>query len=414
RYRAAFPMVPLLLTAVAAEPHLTVTSFIYGSDAFRAMGHPSVTIDAQRLARDRAGRLNYPMVLSRAVDDAGGDGFMTEYRGLAQPADVGQTGNCCGNSYDFCNLGNNDQCECPRDEFDRADCEAEGDVVEGVALLDALAEKYPMVTRITTRISPEEMTFDPTYERDYGAAHTGRLVVRGSSPTLASCASSVIAEERYAEIDALQSCASMYCGVAGHCVTTASGAACECMPGAVAQRFLDLDGQPSVTCVPQVPTVDLRAGGAVLPDACAGVSCGTGTCQDRNGVAVCACAPGTAASAGNLAAPRCAPIELASATRGAADFSEPLRGLAVCAPPPPTCGSGGWLENVGSTRPGVACGNTDPPVSATRPGPLPDCGGLLGLGCGGCQGGEAPLPALAGAWIVAAIIARRRRRARAQ
>ena len=35
RYRAAFPQVPLVLTAVAAQPHLTVTSFIYGNQPFK-------------------------------------------------------------------------------------------------------------------------------------------------------------------------------------------------------------------------------------------------------------------------------------------------------------------------------------------------------------------------------------------
>ena len=413
RYRAAFPTVPLLLTAVAAEPHLTVTTFIYGDDAFRPMGHPIVTIDPKALARDGNGRLNYPRVLSRAVDEAGGDGFAIEYRGAPVSADA--NGMCCGNGYDFCNVGGNAQCECPRDEFDRADCEAGGDLVEGVALLDDLANRHTTVTRITTRISPEEMTFDPTFERHFGAPRTGKQILRGSSPSLASCAASVIDQDRFAELDALQGCAALYCGVAGQCVTTASGAACACMPGAVAQRFLDLDGTASVTCVPAVPTVDLRAGGEQLPDACAGVSCGDGDCIDRNGVAVCACAPGTAARAGVLTAPRCEPAVLASYSRGAADYSEPLRGLAVCAPRPPVCGEGGWLENVGTARPGVACSNVDPPAALTRPGPKPDCGGLFGFGCGGCQqGAEAPVPALAGAWLVAALIARRRRRTRAQ
>jgi hypothetical protein len=416
RYRAAFPMVPLLLTAVAAEPHLTVTTFLYGNDTFRPMGHPVVEIDPQRLARDGGGRLNYPMVLSRVVDDAGGDGFVMEYRGNSPVSDVGQTGNCCGNGqYDFCGIGGNSQCECPRDEFDREDCEAEGDVIEGVALLDDLAARYTTLTRITTRISPEEMTFDPTFEREFGAPRTGRLSVRGSSPSLATCEPSVIDQERYQELEALQGCASLYCGVAGHCVTTVGGAACECMPGAVAQRFTDLDGAPSVTCVPRVPTVDLRANGEQLPDACAGISCGTGSCIDRNGVAVCACDPGTAARAGGLTAPRCEPIEIASQTRGAADYSEPMRGLSVCAAKPPTCGSDGWLEKVGTTRPGAACGNVDPPAELTRPGPKPTCSdGLLGIGCGGCQQGEAPVPTLAGVWIIAALFARRRRRARAK
>ena len=55
RYRAAFPMVPLILTAVAAEPHLTVTSFIYSEKPFRPMGHPVVTISPTRIARDTSG-----------------------------------------------------------------------------------------------------------------------------------------------------------------------------------------------------------------------------------------------------------------------------------------------------------------------------------------------------------------------
>ena len=416
RYRSAFPMVPLLLTAVAAEPHLTVTTFIYGNEVFRPMGHPVVAIDPARIARDTNGRLNYPMVLSRAVDDAGGDGFVMEYRGNSLTFDNSQgMSNCCDGQYDFCGIGNNSQCECPRDEFDRQDCEAQGDIVEGIALLDDLKTRYSTLTRITTRISPEEMTFDPTFEKDFGAARTGRLSVRGTSPSLASCEPSVIDANKYNELEALQGCAAMYCGVAGQCVTTASGAACECMPGAVAQRFTDLDGQASVTCVPRVPTVDLRANGEVLPNACAGVSCGTGSCIDRNGVAVCACDPGTAARASTATAPRCEAVVIASQTRGAGDYSEPMRDLEVCAARPPSCGADGWLEKVGTTRPGVACGNIDPPAALTRPGPKPDCGrGLLGFGCGGCQQGEAPVPTIAGIWIIAALFARRRRRARAQ
>ena len=408
RYRAAFPMVPLLLTAVGADPHMTVTTFIYGDEAFRPMGHPIVTVDPARLARDRSGRLNYPMVLAKAIDDVGGDGFAIEYRGAAFAPSIGG-GSCCGNGSDFCNLGHNNKCECPRDLFDKSDCDAEGDLPAGIALLDDLAQRYPHLTRITTRVSPEEMRFDPTYERDYGAQQTGRLSLRGEQASLASCESAVIDKTRFAEVAALEACSAMYCGIGGECVTTANGAACACGGQTVAQRFLDLDGSASVTCVPRVPTVDLRAGGHVLPDACAGVSCGLGQCIDRNGVAVCDCNDGTAARTSTGTVPKCEPIRASSATPGATDFSDALRDLAVCAPPPPTCGEGGWLVKTGTTNPGVSCGNTEPPPWKLHPGPSPTCGDWFGCGC---QQSSAPLPTMGLAWIVAALISRRRRRIR--
>lgn len=412
RYRAAFPMVPLLLTAVAADPHLTVTTYVYGDEAFRPMGHPVVTIDPNRIARDPSGRLNYPMVLARTVDEVGGDGFAIEYRGAA----IGPSfaaGSCCsdGNGYDFCGLGGNSQCECPRDGFDEADCAQQGDLVAGIALLDELALRHTHLTRITTRVSPEEMRFDPTFERDYGAPQTGRMTVRGKQASLASCEGAVIDKETFAEVESTEGCAAIYCGVGGQCVTTAAGAACQCSGDTVAQRFTDLDGQPSVTCVPRTPTCDLRAGGQVLPDACAGVSCGAGQCLDRNGVAVCACDAGTAARATTGATPRCESVVLATNTPGAGDYSEPLRDLDVCAPPPPSCGSGGWLVKTGTTNPGVNCGNTEPPAWKTHPGPKPTCDDFFGFGCG-CQQGADPLPTLGLAWVVAALVARRRRRNR--
>jgi hypothetical protein len=408
-YRAAYPMIPLILTAVAAEPHLTVTAFVYADQPFRPMGHPVVTIAANRIAQDAAGRLNYPMVLARTIDEAGGDGFAIEYRGSPVQSTVGQSG-CCGGGYDYCYLGDNQQCECPRDEFDHADCSAIGDLVEGITLLDDLTTRYSSLTRITTRVSPEEMKFDPQFEPDFDASAFGRLTLRNTQASLAACRSSVIDKPAFQDLDAVQACASMYCGEGGTCVTTAAGPACSCAAGRVATRFNDLDSQPSVTCIPTVAPVDLRAGGQALPDACAGVSCGAGTCMDRNGVAVCACNAGAAAVAGGGATPRCEPIELTSETPGAQDYSAPLRTVQVCAPPPPTCGEGSWLEKVGTAHPGVDCtGDLDPPAHLTIPGPKPTCGSFFG--CGGCQEGSEipPLASVGAAWIVLALVIRRRR-----
>ena len=416
KYRANFPMVPLVLTAVAAEPNLTVTSFIYGDHAFKPMNHPVATIDQRRLARDGAGRLNYPMVLARTIDEAGGDAFVIEYAAQA-PTTTFSNNSCCSNGYDICGVSNNNQCECPGSDIDAQDCSAQPDLVAGIELVDELASKHTTMTRITTRVSAEEMTFDPTFEINYSTALTGRLSLQGSQVSLARCGGDVVDYDHYQELSADQNCAAMYCGPGGRCVQTTAGAACACDGDHVAQRYFDLDNQASVTCVPRVPPVDLRAGGDVLPDACAGVTCGAGTCIDRNGVAVCECEAGAAAIAGASASPRCFAVTRGGTTPGAEDFSDALRDLAVCEPAPPTCGEGGWLVKVGTNRPGVSCPNRnpDPPQSAREPGPPPTCDGFFD-GCAGCAtegSGNGAFAAIGGAWVLALVLFRRRRSAKA-
>jgi uncharacterized protein (TIGR03382 family) len=414
RYRSAYPMVPLILTAVAAEPHLTVTSFIYGDSIYRALGHPAVTIDATRIAQDSKGRGNYPMVLARTIDEAGGDGFIQEYRGWPTVPNLNQNNNCCLSSYDQCGLAGDGQCQCPLSEVDAVDCQASGsDLLEGVTLLQDLAGKYGALTRITTRVSAEEMTFDPSFEPDFANNYnrTGQLYLTGSQASLAACAGAVIDQEAFIDADAKQSCASTYCGQGGTCVVTNSGPACRCDANFVAQRFTDYDGQPSVTCVPKTPPVDLRANGEQLPDACINISCGAGTCVDRNGVAVCECSAGAAAAIGGTV-PRCETIVFDTNTRGGEDYSEPLRDLDVCAPPPPTCYPGGWLHKVASPNPGVKCGGTEPPEELTRKPPAPTCGGLFGGACGCQTQGPPPVSMVVVFGLVGVLVLRRRPRGR--
>jgi hypothetical protein len=411
KYRAAFPQVPLILTAVAAEPHLTVTSFIYGAKPFKPQGHPVVTIDPNRIAKDSTGRFNYPMVMARTVDEAGGDGFVIEYAGQSPRVQQDNNNYCCSNpELDLCQLANNDQCDCPRNAWDSEDCGASGDIVEGIELLDALATKYPVVSRITTRISAEEMTFDPAYEPDFNGAATGRLTLSTTEPVLTSCTAQIMDQDAFAEIQTTVGCTAMYCG-AGQCVTTEAGAGCACDAGYVAQRFTDADGLPSVTCVPQTPPCDLRAGGDNLPDGCATASCGAGACIDRNGVPVCLCNSGAAAVAGNADAPSCAAIVKNTNSPGAQDYSEQLRDLDVCAPAPPSCGDNGWLVKGESPRPGVTCANSRPNPSDMIPRLGESCGGF---GCGGCAapnaGGIGAI--VGGVWIFFALVFVRRRRSR--
>jgi hypothetical protein len=410
KYRSPYPMIPLVLTAVAAEPHLTVSAFVFGDLPFKPMGHPVVKIDTARIAQDSKGRANYPMVLARTIDEVGGDGFAIEYRGTPVRPEFGQSTTCCGNGFDQCNVGGNGTCECPRDEFDRADCQQLGDLVDGVAFLDGLASKYPALTRLTTRVSAEEMTFDPTFEPDFSAPLSGKMVARGSQVSLNNCGNAVVGDDqaRFNQINARNDCASLYCGLGSQCVTTESGPACACAVGAVAHQFSDLDSITSVTCIPKVPPVDLRAGGLQLPDACAGVSCGSGSCVDRNGVAVCEC-DSTAAAIVTVAgkAPTCLPIVEDTHTSGAQNYTAELESLKVCAPTPPMCGPNGWLEKGTSARPGVDCGNTEPDFFDTIEPPKRECQSFWGCGC---QGSGDPLGGVLISGVVAALLVGKRRR----
>jgi hypothetical protein len=175
-----------------------------------------------------------------------------------------------------------------------------------------------------------------------------------------------------------------------------------CNAGTVAQRFIDLDGQPSVTCVPAKPPADLRAGGAQLPDACATASCGAGTCVDRNGVPVCECNAGAAAGlAASSIAPYCDTIKVATASPGADNYSAPIESLPVCGPTPPTCAAGEKLQARYSPIVGVDCGNMQPSPDQMMP-----------TSSGGCcqeSPNAPPFGFMFGALFVLVTIMRRRR-----
>ena len=366
-------------------------------------------IDPKRLATDTLGRSNYPQVLSRMIDEAGGDAFVYEYRGSAQ---LGFTQNyCCSNSYDACGVANDGQCQCPGTEFDSQDCSAIDGLNDGAALVTQLGQQYQWLTRITTRVSPEEMTFDPAFEPDPTGSYMGNLTLSNQQASLQACGAAVLDQTKLQAINAAQTCAATYCGPHGQCVVSANGPACACEEGFVALQYTDLDSQQSVTCVPATPPVDLRAGGAQIPDACATTTCGNGTCVDRNGIATCVCPANTAASvriAGTN--PFCSQTLSPTGGPGAQDYSGPLRALAVCAPRYPSCGTGGWLVQEPVLYAGVDCGDATPPPALTREPEKPTCGWFSGCGCQGTPAGS-PLAALGGMWLVGFVLLRKRRRA---
>ncbi len=405
-YEHAGPIIPLRLTAVAAEPHLAVTSYIFADESYVPVGHPLAQVNASRITRDFTGRTNYPMVLSRTVDEAGGDAFVAEYAGSPPNYFQDDTG-CCEDGWDWCGVESDGQCQCPGQDFDQSDCAQIDGLLEASALLDEIASRHTTLTRLTTRISPEEMTFDPVFEPVSASSRTapselpnGRLTLNGSITTLENCRDDVIDPVALTEIESRQLCATTYCGP-GTCVVTAAGAACQCDAGNVAREFTDLDGLPSVTCVPDVGTVDFGLGlDEPLPDACASITLEGGDCLDIGGFPTSVCADGTAgAYDAAVGTPVCSTIIQSTETPGAEDFSDPIADLDVCAAAHPICGTDGWLvPNEYISIQGLTCPENEPEESLKFPGDPPTCGPF---GCAGAP--NAPASQTTWPWLLLAL-----------
>lgn len=369
-YQHDGPIIPLKLTAVAAEPHLTITSWIYANEAYRPKGHSLASVPSEAISRDAAGRVNYPMVMSRVIDEAGGDGFVAEYVGTTPPGWRADDTGCC-DSFDWCGVGFDGLCQCPGSDIDADDCAVAG-LTEGIGLLDELATKYSKLTRLTTRVSPHEMSFDPVFEpspTDLGL--NGRLRLIGERFSLDACAADAVTVAELATANAALACSSIYCGK-GECVAMSNGAGCRCDADYVARTFNDLDGLPSVTCVPAAHVVDLGVG-IELPSACAGLTLPNGLCVDLGGFAAADCGAGFAGRVdGANPAPACLPIENGTGSPGGQNFSTELKTVKVCRPRPPSCGPEGWLDDQG-TREGEDCGNWEATTAQLTPPPAPEC-----------------------------------------
>lgn len=84
-YRAELPMIPIKLTAVATAPDLGVATWIAGPARAVPTNYRTVEVNEARIDWVNGG-FNYLSLLGAAVDEAGGQGMVTEY---AQPTDAG-------------------------------------------------------------------------------------------------------------------------------------------------------------------------------------------------------------------------------------------------------------------------------------------------------------------------------------
>ncbi|HCP45393.1 MAG TPA: hypothetical protein DIU15_05095 [Deltaproteobacteria bacterium] len=257
------PMVPLVLTSVAAEPEMGVLIFVAANERYEADNFQNLVIDrADVQMNPRTRQNNYYPLSSWMIDEAGGQAFITE---LAQPSE---------------NI---------TDAISSLFL-ATPDATEVEAYLQLVLARRPYVTRLFTRVSGWEMLTDPTFRPSEGG-DISRFIDLSDRPEVEICASDPIADIR-------QPCGDTYCGVGALCATTDTGMdGCVCPSGTVARSISAPAGlgQPTtrtVTC--QLEEFDMlvsaREDGTAPQDPCLNASCGdNGQCVDVGGFATCDC-----------------------------------------------------------------------------------------------------------------------------
>ena len=121
-YDSTQPMIPLRLTAVAAQPKMGVLVWVFGAGRTGPLNYVDMSISDGEVLFNPFGANNYRQVVAQAADQAGERAFVTEYAG-------------------------------PTTALRPAEPTAQ-----------QLVQKYPYLTRFYTRISPEDMTVDPVFD----------------------------------------------------------------------------------------------------------------------------------------------------------------------------------------------------------------------------------------------------------
>ena len=122
-YPSEHPMIPLRLTAVAANADMMVTVWIYADQQATPSNYASMNVrDEEMVFFDWTGRNNYRQLMGDKANQYGGQAFITEYAAPSSELRITHP------------------------------------------LLQQLRQQYPYVTRLNTVISPAEMTVDPVFE----------------------------------------------------------------------------------------------------------------------------------------------------------------------------------------------------------------------------------------------------------
>ncbi len=282
------PSVPLRMTALAAEPEMSILVFVLGEQRFEGKNWPSVEIADDQLRYNPYVysfpiQTNWVQLVARGVDAAGGQGWVTELAGPSQP-----------------------YTEQVRQQVQNDNFATEENREAARALLASL-EAHPYLTRLYTRVSAEEMISDPLFGRselgDVGRNHQLSRFVNGEDQCAADPNMST------------DPCDFTTCGAAGLCrripvadtgmnmsgspmVMGGAVAGCACLAGATARLSFAPNGDPTVICqdgrLSFLNPGDREDEAAdALPDPCATFSCGdNGQCVAMNLTPTCVCDQG--------------------------------------------------------------------------------------------------------------------------
>ena len=237
-YSADKPMIPIQLTAVAAQPLMGIAVIISAPVAFVPENYDTVVADTSEIFFDAARQTTYFEWVARAADERDGKAFVPEYRD-ASPFGGGQ-----------------------------------------------------VLSRYYTRMHAHHMTLDPVFAPAPDATSVANLLDLSAQASPFLCGGGVD-EELLAN-----ACAFNYCGAGGECGIVDGRVACRCPVGDVAQPVTGPDGSAHVTCVPAENPLGItaEAGGAgTLSDPCNDYDCGAGVCVLRAGFPTCDCEDGAVA-----------------------------------------------------------------------------------------------------------------------
>lgn len=258
------PSIPLRMTGVAAEPEMGVVAWVFGTQRYEPANATELTIANEDLRVDSStGDSNWLSLVARGVDEAQGKAWVVED---AEPVD--NLRSFVENSF-----ANDMEQQEARD-----------------AML-AVLEGTTYMTRFYSRMSPEEMIYDPIFKRS-DKADVSRFRSAGDD----SCTM---------EPPAPAACDFTACGALGLCreaeVDGKTEAACACAPGFTARTtfvpMLDGGMKTTISCVDKrlsfLNPGDKNRKGEALGDPCAGFSCGEhGKCVAMNMTPTCECDKG--------------------------------------------------------------------------------------------------------------------------
>ena len=274
------PSIPLRMTALAAEPEMGLLVFVFGDERYNGANWPEVTIADDRIvwnANVWPMQTNWAALVARGVDEAGGQGWVTELAGATEP---------------IVTTLQNSAFQTPEDE------------AAGTALLELIGDSG-YVTRLYSRLSAEEMTSDPIFRRDDNGDVSNVHMLSRIVDGVDQCPDPGMTPPPY------DPCLFTSCGAGGICRPVlldgvqAPVAGCGCVDGATARTTFDpvavttqADGTtapaPSVVCqdarMSFVNPGDVTASGAEMLDPCQSFDCGpNGECLAVNMTPTCVC-----------------------------------------------------------------------------------------------------------------------------